>query len=51
MTRDELVEFITKDIGKPKIDEYKVEFADKILAEASVGAVIRAKCTNRPEPL
>ncbi len=45
MTRDELVQFITEDIGKPAIDKYQVQFADKILAEASVGAVIRAKCT------
>ena len=42
MTREELVQFITEDIGKPGIDEYQVQFADKILAEASVGAVIRA---------
>jgi len=45
MTREELVQFITEDIGKTKIDQYQVQFADKILAEASVGAVIRAKCT------
>jgi ubiquinone biosynthesis protein len=44
MTRDELVQFITEDIGKPSLDKYQVQFADKILAEASVGAVIRAKC-------
>jgi ubiquinone biosynthesis protein len=42
MTRDELVQFITDDIGKPNIDKFQVEFADKILAEASVGAVIKA---------
>jgi ubiquinone biosynthesis protein len=42
MTREELVQFITEDIGKPGIDEYQVQFANKILAEASVGAVIRA---------
>ena len=42
MTRDELVEFINKDIGKPGIDKYQIQFADKILAEASVGATIRA---------
>jgi ubiquinone biosynthesis protein len=42
MTRDELVTFITEDVGKPSIDKYQVQFADKILAEASVGAVIRA---------
>jgi ubiquinone biosynthesis protein len=42
MTRDELVQFITDDIGKPNIDKFQVQFADKILAEASVGAVIKA---------
>ena len=45
MTREELVQFITEDVGQPSIDKYQVQFADKILAEASVGAVIRAKCT------
>ncbi len=42
MTRDELVEFITSDIGKSGIDKYQIQFADKILAEASVGATMRA---------
>jgi ubiquinone biosynthesis protein len=42
MTREELVQFISEDVGKPSIDKYQVQFADKILAEASVGAVIRA---------
>jgi ubiquinone biosynthesis protein len=42
MDREELVKFITDDIGKPSIDRYQLEFADKILAEASVGAIIRA---------
>jgi len=42
MTREELVTFISEDVGKPSIDKYQVQFADKILAEASVGAVIRA---------
>ena len=42
MTREELVKFISDDVGKPGIDKYQVQFADKILAEASVGAVIRA---------
>lgn len=46
MTAEELVQFITQDIGKPAIDKYQVEFADKILAEASVGAVIRATCVT-----
>jgi ubiquinone biosynthesis protein len=42
MTREELVQFITEDIGKPEIEKYQVQFEDKVLAEASVGAVIRA---------
>jgi ubiquinone biosynthesis protein len=44
MSREELVQFITDDVGKATIDKYRVEFADSILAEASVGAVIRASC-------
>ena len=42
MTREELVRFISDDLGTPSIDKYQVQFADQILAEASVGAVIRA---------
>jgi len=42
MTRDEIVDYITTDVGKPSLDKYQVEFADKKLAEASVGATIRA---------
>jgi ubiquinone biosynthesis protein len=42
MTREELVQFISEDVGKPAMDKYQVQFGDKILAEASVGAVIRA---------
>ena len=42
MTREELVRFISDDLGKPSIDKYQVQFADQILAEASVGAVIEA---------
>ena len=42
MTREELVRFIRDDLGQPSIDKYQVEFADQILAEASVGAVIEA---------
>src|SRR5215471_7113072 len=44
MTRDELVQFIIQDVGKDKIEQYQVQFADKILAEASVGATIRSTC-------
>ncbi len=42
MTREELVQFIADEIGKDKIARNHVEFADTILAEGSVGAVIRA---------
>ena len=42
MTRDELVKFITDDVGQPNIEKFQVQFADNILAEASVGAVIKA---------
>ena len=42
MTRDELVNFITEDVGNPNLEKFQVQFADKILAEASVGAVIKA---------
>lgn len=40
--RDELVQFIKQDLGQDVIDRNHVKFADEILAEASVGAVIRA---------
>jgi hypothetical protein len=42
MTRDELVGFIKADVGAETIERFQIRFADKILAEASVGAVIRA---------
>jgi ubiquinone biosynthesis protein len=42
MTRDELIQFIADDMGKNNIATNQVEFADSILAEGSVGAVIRA---------
>ena len=41
MTRDELIQFIADDMGKNNIATTQVEFADTILAEGSVGAVIR----------
>ena len=44
MTAEELVQFITEDVGQENINKYQVEFADTILAEGSVGAVIRATC-------
>ena len=42
MTRDELVAVIEENIGPEKVEEYQIKFEDKVLAEASVGAVIRA---------
>jgi ubiquinone biosynthesis protein len=42
MTRDELVQFITEDIGRTTVANNHVTFAETILAEGSVGAVIRA---------
>jgi len=42
MTRDELVQFIQEEVGQDLIEKYQVKFRDQILAEASVGAVIRA---------
>ncbi len=40
--RDELVAFIEVELGSDTIDAHQIRFADEILAEASVGAVIRA---------
>jgi ubiquinone biosynthesis protein len=42
MTRDELVRFIAEDVGQNTIARNHVQFADAILAEGTVGAVIRA---------
>ena len=45
--RDELVAFIEKELGPDTIEAYQTRFADEILAEASVGAVIRATLSNQ----
>jgi ubiquinone biosynthesis protein len=42
MTRDELVQFIADDMARNNIAGNQVEFANAVLAEGSVGAVIRA---------
>ena len=42
MPRNELVQFIIQDVGKDLIEKHRVTFAERVLAEASVGAVIRA---------
>lgn len=39
----EIVNLIKEDIGQGPIDTFRVRFAEDILAEASVGAVIRAR--------
>ena len=38
----ELIDITTASLGKETIETYDIKFADRILAEASVGAVIRA---------
>jgi ubiquinone biosynthesis protein len=40
--RDEIVGAIEEDLGPDVISRYRIRFADEVLAEASVGAVIRA---------
>jgi len=40
MTRDELVSYIEQDVGVSLLRNYDMQFDDRILAEASVGAVI-----------
>jgi ubiquinone biosynthesis protein len=40
MTRDELVSYIEQDVGASLLRNYDMQFDDRILAEASVGAVI-----------
>jgi len=42
ISREEMVDVISNDLGKAKIDQYQIQFADKVLAEASVGAIIKA---------
>jgi ubiquinone biosynthesis protein len=41
-SREEVVETIEEDLGEDVVSQYQLRFADHILAEASVGAVIRA---------
>jgi len=42
MSGPELSQFIISDIGKQQIDQYQMQFSDKVLGEASVGAVMLA---------
>jgi len=39
-TRDQLVSFITQDLGPERVAKYQLEFENEVLAEASVGAVM-----------
>ena len=39
-TRDQLVKFITQDLGSERVAQYQLEFEKEVLAEASVGAVM-----------
>lgn len=41
MTRDELVAYIEQEVGRETLERYRIRFEGEILAEASVGAVIR----------
>ena len=41
-SRDEIVSAIEEELGQDAISRYRIRFADEVLAEASVGAVIRA---------
>ena len=50
MTREELVTYIESDIGVEPIKKYDLRFDDKILAEASVGAVIVGSFHPLDEP-
>jgi len=52
ITRDELVGFIKSDVGEDMVEKHRIMFAGEILAEASVGAVIRAtyQSENMAEP-
>jgi ubiquinone biosynthesis protein len=40
MNRDELVAYVEKELGGEQVRKYDLQFDDRILAEASVGAVI-----------
>ncbi len=47
--RDEIAGFIEADIGQEALDTFQVRLAEEILAEASVGAVIRATLAGTDE--
>ncbi len=46
---DEIVSLIKEDIGQEPIDTFRVRFAEDILAEASMGAVMRARVVRADE--
>lgn len=49
MSRDELAAYIKADVGAEAMERYQVQLANEILAEASVGAVIRGTCVEPGE--
>ena len=44
MTTDELIAYVTETVGEERLREAQVTFDDKILAEASIGVVIKVQC-------
>jgi len=42
-SRDQVTEFILQEIGPETVEEYQVHFAEEVLAEATVGVILR--CT------
>jgi len=48
MTRDEIVAEVTKELGEEEVKKYQIRFAEEILAEASVGAVLRGSFLRSP---
>ena len=44
MTTDELIAYVTETVGEERLREAKLTFDDEILAEASIGVVIKVQC-------
>jgi ubiquinone biosynthesis protein len=51
MNRDELVAYVEKEVGAEQVRKYDLRFDDRILAEASVGAVIFGSFQPSSDPL
>ncbi|MFN0168175.1 MAG: AarF/UbiB family protein [Bryobacteraceae bacterium] len=49
-SRADLVALVTKELGEQRVSELKIQFDGKVLAEASIGAVIKAKLVPPGEP-